>query len=109
MFNAITNLFTNISANNGTSFLSLSLGSMIINIFKNAIASVINFFLSIIWLVLKWFLGALDACQMIVTTLMGIDTGTGTEMTVERMFEEFKFIHSNGSNYYDILMKTFGG
>ena len=107
MFKVLLNLFANISAGHGTSFLSVSFGSMIFSLVKNIFVKVYNFFLSIIWLVLKWFLGALDACQMIVTHFLGIDTGTNNEMTVGKLIEGFKQIFSGGNNYYEMLMRIF--
>ena len=119
MFNFLSNLISTSSAGHGTSFLSVGLGSMVFNIVRDLAVTVYNFFLGIIWFVLKWFLGALDAMQHIVTSFLGIDTtgpiyspdgvliAEGNSISVGELVTEFKSIFSGGNSYFDILMSIF--
>ena len=119
MFNFLSNLISFTSAGHGTSFLSVGVGSMLFNIVRDLAVSIYNFFLGIIWFVLKWFLGALDAMQHIVTSLLGIDTtgpiynsegiliAEGNSISVGDIVTEFRTIFSGGNSYFDILMSAF--
>ena len=119
MFNFLSNLISFTSAGHGTSFLSVGLGSMFFNVIRDLAATVYNFFLGIIWFVLKWFLGALDAMQHIVTSFLGIDTtgpiynsegvliAEGNSVSVGEIVTEFRTIFSGGNSYFDILMSIF--
>ena len=120
MFNFLSNLIaTSIGAGHSTSFLSVGFGSMIFNVVRDLAVTIYNFFLGIIWVVLKWFLGALDAMQHIVTSFLGIDTtgpiyspdgvliAEGNSISVGEIVTEFKTIFSGGNSYFDMLMSIF--
>ena len=83
------------------------IGRTIANTFMNVFGVVWNFITKYIWYVTKWVLGIIDAMQLAFTRLLGLDLKTNTSTSLGEYIDGLKSITTNGSNYYDYLLKIF--
>ena len=98
MFNTLFNLTNIFGAGHGSSFLS---AGYLITFFLNLFSKVINFLMQILWVILKFIFGVMEAFEYMIHSFLGI----GVKLSdMEDYASELKV----GSRYYlDIIVDVF--
>lgn len=112
MFNIITNIFGNIFTRHSSSFLSsLMILKFIWTWISNLVAKIVNLVVSLMWVIIRWILGVIEAFEYIVNSMLGLKVVDGRmePMSLDDMFtySEMNIEGSGGVSFIDGLVKVF--
>ena len=97
MIKLFTTIFSFMTTNSGSSFLSMGLGfKFVIQILANVGLRIWNFLQSAIWTIIKWILGVVEAFEYIINQFLGIG------YTVDDYYAFAK-----NTEFFNSLVKTF--
>ncbi len=107
MFNIITNIFGNIFTRHSSSFLSsLMILKFVWTWISNIFAKLINLVVSLMWVIIRWILGVIEAFEYIVNSMLGLKVVDG-RMEAMSLSDMFTYSDMNMPDFLDGLVKVF--
>ena len=108
MFNIITNIFGNIFTRHSSSFLSsLMILKYVWTWIKNAFSMIVNLIVSLMWVIIRWILGVIEAFEYIVNSMLGIQNADGTLATPSDYINYAYMNVEGGVDFVNGLVKVF--
>ena len=108
MFNMITNIFGNIFTRHSSSFLSsLMIFKYIWTWVRNIFSMLVNLIVSLMWVIIRWILGVIEAFEYIVNSMLGIQNADGTIATPSDYINYAYMNVEGGVDFVNGLVKVF--